>query len=138
MVEANEKSGSLITARLAIEENREVLAVPGMIWSQVSKGCHHLIRLGAKICTNAQDALDAIQIDRPEIFTNARASLPLTHDERHVLEAISEPIHIDDLCLKLGKNSQKVSANLSLLEIKGYAIQIQAQTWAQKHAKLQK
>lgn len=138
VIEANEKSGSLITARLAMEENREVLAVPGNIWSQVSTGCHKLIKLGAKICTNAQDVLDAMHFDQPELINNARASLPLTANDRLVLEALTEPTHIDDLCVKIQQNAPIVSASLSLLEIKGYVAQLSGQTWIQTHTKLQK
>lgn len=138
VVEANESSGSLITAKLALDDNREVLAVPGSIWSEVSKGCHHLLTLGAKPCTNAQDIIDALKLDRPELVTQVRASLPLTAEESQLLSLISGHIHIDDLATQSGLDSATTSAHLSLLEMKGYVAQLGGQFWSRTSNRLRK
>lgn len=138
VVEANESSGSLITARLALEDNREVLAIPGSIWSEVSKGCHHLLTLGAKVCTKATDIIDALNLDRPELISQVRSSLPLTAEESRLLGLISGPIHIDDLAAQGNFDSATTSAHLSLLEIKGYVAQLGGQMWSRTSVRLHK
>lgn len=138
VIEANESSGSLITARLAMEENREVLAVPGSIWSEVSMGCNRLIAMGAKVCTNGNDILSALKLDQPELIATVRASLPLTAEESRLLEEVANPIHIDDLSQKTGLDSGSVSARLALLEMKGYVAQLGGQIWGRKGTRLRK
>ncbi len=132
VVEAAQSSGSLITARLALEANREVLAVPGSIFSPASGGCHELLTLGAKPCRNACDVLQAIDLDRPELLAQARASMPLTAPESLVFAALEEPTHIDALSAKLGQSSSAVSAHLALLELKGYVRHQGGQIWLKK------
>lgn len=130
VIEANESSGSLITAKLALDENREVLAVPGSIWSQVSMGCNRLLTLGAKVCTGASDVIDVLNLDRPELVSQVRASLPLTAEESQLLSLVSGHIHIDDLSMQAGLNAATTSAHLSLLEMKGYVAQLGGQFWS--------
>lgn len=138
VIEANESSGSLITAKLALEYNREVLAVPGSIWSEVSMGCNRLLSLGAKACTSAQDILDSLKLDRPELVSQVRASLPLTAQESHILALISGHIHIDDLATQANLDSATTSAHLSLLEMKGYVAQLGGQFWSRTSSRLHK
>lgn len=124
VIEAAMDSGSLITAKLALEENREVLAVPGPIWNEQSAGTNHLLRLGAHVCTNAQDVLDAIKLDRPDLTIQARASLPEDAEERRLLELLSEPRHIDELGRMAGLEAARIASLLAVLEVKGWIVPI--------------
>lgn len=129
VVEAAEKSGSLITAKLALEENREVLAVPGPIWSAQSKGTNTLLKLGAKVCTDARDVLDALALDRPDLVAQARSELPLNPEEERIASLLDEPRHIDELVRLSGLQSGPVSSLLCVLELKGLAKKIGGQMW---------
>lgn len=132
VVEATKDSGSLITARLALEENREVLTVPGSIFSAQSAGCHELLRLGAKIIRSAEDVLDALSFDRPELMAQTRASLPLTEPESLVYASLDQPLHVDALAERLKEPSSAISARLALLELKGYVSHLGGQIWLKK------
>jgi len=132
VIEASEESGSLITAKSALEENREVLAVPGPIWSEQSRGSNQLIKLGAKVCTMAADVLEAIAYDRPELIAQARAELPLDETEAAILETLVEPLHIDRVAEILGLDAPTMSSKMALLEIKGLAKPIGGQMWMRK------
>ncbi len=122
VVEAAQKSGSLITARFAVEQNREVFAVPGSVHSFKSAGTHSLIRQGAKLVETARDITDELF---PTIKTISyrkeisRALPDLSDDEKTVLNALcSYPIHIDDLVRKLDMEPGKISGILLELELK--------------------
>ena len=125
IVEATKKSGSLITARLAAEQNREVFAVPGNIHSFKSTGTHGLIKQGAKLVENAQDILDElsslISTVRPaEKLDTPRSSVPLTDVEGKIVRILEAyPIHIDDLVRKSGMDAGILSSILLTLELKG-------------------
>jgi DNA processing protein len=128
VVEATNKSGSLITARLAVEQNREVFAVPGSIQSFKSIGTHTLIKQGAKLVENAQDIVEElapiIQHNRhPARFNQDRLAakkVELATDEARVYEAIGPyPIHIDDLVRKISIGPGKLSSILLKLELAG-------------------
>lgn len=129
VVEAAPKSGSLITATLALEENREVLAVPGSIWNPQSEGTNHLLKLGAKPCTTAQDILDALALDRPDLIAQARSELPTTPQDQTFLSYLSQPIHIDVLATLAKQAVSHVSSQLSILELKGLVQHLGGQTW---------
>lgn len=132
VVEAGKKSGALITARFASEQNREVFAVPGNIHSFKSIGTHSLIKQGAKLISNIQDILDELplmlrphienpEIDRKDILEKLP---PLTSDEALVFNSLGPyPIHIDDLVRKLSMDPAKLSGILLQLELKGVARQ---------------
>ncbi len=129
IVEAAKGSGSLITAKLALEENREVLSVPGPIWNEQSVGTNQLIALGAKVCTTPQDVLDALAMDRPDLVTQARNDLPITPKDSQFLAHISQPTHVDTLAALANMPVSHVSSQLSCLELKGLVQHLGGQTW---------
>lgn len=135
VVEATLDSGSLITAKSALEENREVFAIPGPIWSAASAGCHRLIQSGAQLCTKTDDILRLLKVDRPQVIEEAQVRLPLDAFERRVLETLSEPRSIDLLSRLLQEAPGKLSAALSLLELKGLVTFLEGQGWLVKNQK---
>jgi DNA processing protein len=132
VVEATKNSGSLITARLAAEQNREVFAVPGSIQSFKSMGTHTLIKQGAKLVENVQDILSELSLFTTASQTIAGSGpLPLevpqrlTADETRVYRALSPyPVHIDELVRKLAIDAGRLSAILLQLELKGIVSQL--------------
>jgi DNA processing protein len=116
VVEAALASGSLITARAAAEQGREVFALPGSIHSPLSKGCHELIKQGAKLVESAQDILD-------ELGVAARASARERADgqpEHELLRHLGhDPCNVDTLCERSGLTADRVSAMLLELELAG-------------------
>jgi DNA processing protein len=128
VVEASNKSGSLITARLAADQNREVFAVPGSIQSFKSIGTHALIKQGAKLVEHSKDILEELShvIQPPSenlspVHSAKTQKLPrLSTEESTVFESLEPyPIHIDDLARKLALESGKLSSLLLKLELKG-------------------
>lgn len=128
VVEATGRSGSLITARLAAEQNREVFAVPGNVHSFKSVGTHSLIKQGAKLVAHAGDVLEEfahMQVPDRQTVPSAQPKMPtLTKEEAVVTgELEAESIHIDDLARRLAMPSGRLSGLLLQLELKGAAVQ---------------
>jgi len=125
VVEAAEKSGSLITARFALEQGREVFAVPGNINSEMSKGTNNLIREGAKLVAKTEDILEEFErLLTHEIkrdIKNNSTDLPvLSDDERDIFEILTlQPKHIEQIVTESGLSPQLVMSSLFSLEMKG-------------------
>lgn len=121
VVEASLQSGSLITARLAAEQGREVFAIPGSIHSPQAKGCHQLIKQGAKLVDNMQDIVD--EMKWPARATSAAPVADQPGDlqqEEPLLEAIGyDPVSMDTLAARSGLTLEHLSAMLLMLELGG-------------------
>lgn len=119
IIEAEEKSGTLITARLALDYNREVLAVPGSVYSPNSKGTNRLIRQGATPITCPEDILEALGFET-EQDENKQQKLfeDLSPEEKQVVELLREPMPRDELMRILSMPIAKANAVLSVMEIK--------------------
>jgi len=130
VVEATRKSGSLITAQFALEQGREVYAIPGSIHSPMARGCHWLIRQGAKLVETADDIIEELppvvlnDADQPAGIVDDLHSQPdifddLSDDERDLMAAIGhDPVTIDALVERTGWVVERVSALLVDLELR--------------------
>ena len=120
VIEAEEKSGTLITARLATEYNRDLLTVPGSIFSPNSKGTNKLIHQGATPVTCAEDVLEALGFEKPkEEEKQARLFEDSSPEEKNVLKILREPMPRDDLIRLLKMPTSTANSLLSVMEIKG-------------------
>ncbi|NCF66848.1 MAG: DNA-protecting protein DprA [Chloroflexi bacterium] len=125
VVEAGDRSGASITARFALEQGREVFAVPGNITSPASKGTNRLIQQGAKLVTGVDDVLEELNLAMVLEHSAVQLSLPETQDEAALYEYLSaQPVHIDDLSRSTGLSSSLVSSTLTLMELKGMVRQV--------------
>ncbi len=120
VVEAGERSGALITTKFALEQNRDVFAVPGNINSPASKGPNQLIQQGAKLVTSAADVLEELNIKQVLEKTAVQLALPDSSEEAALMAHLSgQPTHIDDLCRLTSLQTGTVSSTLALMELKG-------------------
>lgn len=140
VVEASEKSGSLITARCALDQNREVFAVPGPITAQRSRGPHRLIKDGAKLVEGIDDILSEVapallQASRsetsPEASGPAVPRVPLTPDEATLFQLVSnEAVHVDALVARSRLETGRVLELLLGMELKGVVLQLPGMYYA--------
>jgi DNA processing protein len=153
VVEAGEKSGSLITARIALEQGREVFAVPGSIDVSGSRGTNKLIKQGAKLIENIDDILEEILPQAGSIPQAARtpasrdnADVPpvkhetvpdrtFTESEKAVWEALSQkPVHVDRIITSTGRTAAEVLGSLLSLELKGVIQQKPGKIYVRKES----
>jgi DNA processing protein len=128
VVEAADRSGALITARLAAEQGKDVFAVPGMVNSPLSQGTHRLIQQGAKLVCSAREVVEEIE----ELKGLCQSSSPVPRSsfvegenlgefEKAVLSKLGhEPVQMDNLVQALGRKPQELSVSLITLEMKGF------------------
>ncbi|NLW07436.1 MAG: DNA-protecting protein DprA [Clostridia bacterium] len=122
VVEAAARSGALITANLALEQDRDVFAVPGPITSRYSQGSNSLIKEGARVVTGVEDILAEYENIKPRLWTlsrqEERAEIVLTPAEKKVLECLSiEPTHIDNIMTAAGLQPGDINRALLQLEM---------------------
>lgn len=119
VVEAGEKSGSLITARYALEQNREVMAIPGSIFSKQSLGTNWLLKEGAQVVRNSKDILGTFNFNTPEKTELEKRSFEDETQQKIFNQLSFEPIHIDQIAKKCRISSSLAATKLSLLELNG-------------------
>ncbi len=131
VVEAGETSGAMITAHLALEQNREVFAIPGSILSSASLGTNKLIQEGAKLVRDYRDVLQELnltvvahQMEMKDLVSGSETEAALLKQLGH------EPIHIDEVCRNSGLPISTVSSTLAMMELKGLVKQVGAMNYA--------
>lgn len=125
VIEANDHSGALITARKALEQNRDIFAIPGSIYSKMSQGANQLIQDGAKLVLTSADILEELNLNMAVQQIEMKNLVPTTDTEAQVLGYLTkEAIHVDELCHCSGLPAAAVAGTLALLELKGLARQV--------------
>ncbi|MBA4421178.1 MAG: DNA-protecting protein DprA [Anaerolinea sp.] len=130
VVEAGEHSGALITATFAAEQGREVFAVPGPIYAPQSRGTNRLIREGAQPLLEPADILESLNLRKVDQYKQASLLLPVDELEAKLMEILNlEPVYIDEIQAKVGYPVEKVSAALTMMELKGMVRQVSGMTY---------
>ena len=120
VIEAGETSGALITANRALEQNREVFAIPGSILSPASKGTNRLIQEGAKLVRSYTDILEELNLTAVAHQIEMKGVIPASDTESLLLKQLgTEPTHIDEICRSSGLPVSTVSSTLAMMELKG-------------------
>lgn len=129
IVEATEQSGTLITARLGLEYGRDVMAVPGSIFSVTSAGPHQLIHDGATPIRSAYDICALLGIDQSAAHTETQAGPQLSNQERIVYDALATPCDRNELIRKCGLSASEANVVITMLEMKGVVKQERGYMW---------
>lgn len=132
VIEARERSGTLITARIALELGRDVLAVPGSIFSDASLGTHQLLQAGAQPCLHANDIWKTLAIDAPTQMRTQQQNLHLNKEDRSLVEILQQSesgLTIDELSTRTNHSTDTLVAQLGLLELQGLVEQGPAGRW---------
>ncbi|MFC1962325.1 DNA-processing protein DprA [Chloroflexota bacterium] len=125
VVEAGNSSGALITAQMALEQNREVFAIPGSILSPTSRGTNHLIQEGAKLVRDYSDILEELNLTTVAHQMEIKEILPISTTEMLLLKQLgTEPAHIDEVCRSSDLPPATVSSTLAMMELKGLVKQV--------------
>ena len=125
VVEAGDTSGALITASFAVEQGRDVFAVPGNINAPQSRGTNRLIRDGAQPLLNPQDVLEALNLTMATEYQAVRVALPSDPVESKLYQLLShEPKHVDEIRAQANMPIETVSATLVMMELKGMVRQV--------------
>jgi DNA processing protein len=125
VVEAGETSGALITAQFAVDQGREVFAVPGNILALQSKGTNKLIAQGARPMLSVRDLLDVLNLTRVTEQRIVRKVLPTDETESKLMSVLThEPLHMDEIRNQTGLPIERVSATLVMMELKGLVRQV--------------
>jgi DNA processing protein len=129
VVEAALKSGSLITAKLAAEQGKDVFAIPGSIHSTQSRGCHALIRQGAKLVESAQDVLEELipfTSQRELVSDDTQTTPDMDEDtDDKLLNALGfDPVSLEALQARTGKDTAHLQASLMSLELEGRVVRL--------------
>jgi DNA processing protein len=119
VVEAALASGSLITARAAADQGREVFAMPGSIHSPLAKGCHALIKSGAKLVESAEDVLAELSGFRASGHASTTKEMPAITQPGLLAHMGHDPVDVDSLCSRAGMSAEQVSSELLRLELDG-------------------
>ncbi|MFA6612256.1 MAG: DNA-processing protein DprA [Dehalococcoidales bacterium] len=131
VTEARHESGALITARLALDYNRDVFAVPGSIYSPNSLGTNALIGEGAKLVGSVNDILEEINLFPAIPLKKAVSIKPESRTEKLLVDALAtEPLHIDEIVRNTGLPASEVSSTLAMMELKGWVKQVGVMCYA--------